>query len=217
MSSFLRGIQASPRALTRREPVAMLGDMQAVDTRVETRVFEGEAVARRTSLDEYDRLIAEGFFRDERVELLHGIVVRMSPSAPTHEDVVDRLGRLLTTALGARARIRIQNSFAAHGGSAPQPDIAVVEERSYAGGRPSKAFLVIEVAESSLNYDREIKAPLYGASEIPEYWIVDVVGEAIEVYTAPVDGRYSKMARVTTSVSPGAFPDLAVAVTSLFD
>lgn len=195
----------------------MLGGMQAVETRVETRVFKGEAVARRTSLDEYDRLIAEGFFCNERVELLHGIVVRMSPIGPSHEDVVDRLGRLLTTALGARARVRVQNSLAAHDGSAPEPDIAVVEERSYAGGRPSIAFLLIEVAESSLEYDREIKATLYAASEIPEYWIVDVVGKAIEVYTAAVDGRYSKMDRVTTSVSPGAFPDFAVTLASLFD
>jgi len=184
---------------------------------VETRVFEGEVVARRTSVDEYDRLIAEGFFRDERVELIHGIVVRMSPIGPTHEEVVDRLGRQLMAALGARARVRIQNSFAANDGSAPQPDIAVVEERSYAGGRPSKAFLLVEVADSSLAVDRGTKGPLYAASGVAEYWIVDVASKAIEVHSAPVDGRYSHVERVTTLVSPAAFADVVVTVASLFD
>lgn len=184
---------------------------------VETRVFEGDAVARRMSRAEYDRLVAEGFYANERVELIHGIAVRMSPIGPPHADVVDRLTELLITTLGPRARVRTQSSVVAGDESEPEPDLAVVPRASYAGAHPETAFFVIEVADSSLAYDRKTKAPLYAASGIPEYWIVDVAGKAIEVYTAPVDGRYSQVQRVTTSVSPAAFPDLVVTVASLFD
>jgi len=186
---------------------------------LEVPVFEGGAVARRMTRAEYDRLVELGFYQDERVELIHGIVVRMAPIGPLHSEVIDRLNLLLIRALGDRARVRVQNPTLADDESEPQPDFAIVPLKSYAKGHPAEAYFVIEVADSSLGYDRKTKAPLYAASGVPEYWIVDVKGKAIEVYSAPSAGLYAEMRRVELdgTMSPAAFPDFVVGVASLFD
>lgn len=186
---------------------------------VEVPVFEGTTVARRITRAEYDRLVKEGFFgEDERLELIHGIVVRMSPIGFEHCDLVDELNLRLVRRLGDRARIRIQNPTIADDESEPQPDIAVVPLGRYSKQHPERAYLVIEVADSSLIYDRKTKGPLYAASGVPEYWIVDVKGRAIEVYTSPKDGHYTSMERFDRagSVSPKAFPDFTLDVAELF-
>jgi Uma2 family endonuclease len=102
--------------------------------------------------------------------------------------------------------------------SEPEPDVAIVPNRSYAGSHPASAFLIVEVAESSLTYGRETKAPLYAASDVAEYWIVDVTGRAIEVFREPANGRYTSVRRagLDESLSPGAFPDVVVSVSALF-
>jgi Uma2 family endonuclease len=166
---------------------------------------------------EYDRLARLDFFRGEHVELVRGIVVAMSPIGPPHSNAVSRLDRLLHPRLLDRAVVRVQQPFVAHDDSEPEPDIAVVPLGSYAVAHPDRAPWIIEVAESSLEYDRETKGPLYAASGVPEYWIVDIAGRAIEVYTEPAAAGYARMRRVTEreSVAPAAFPDLAVTVADL--
>jgi Uma2 family endonuclease len=101
--------------------------------------------------------------------------------------------------------------------SEPEPDIAVVPEGRYADQHPSIALLTVEVAESSLEYDRETKAPVYAASSVDEYWIVDIVGRAVELYASPVAGRYTHTRRAVEgeSLNPAAFPDLSIDVTGL--
>src|SRR5262249_47960652 len=143
------------------------------------------AQPRRLARTEYGRMAELGFFRGERVELIHGIVIRMPPIGPQPADVVDRLNALFVRALGDRARVRVQQPFVANDDSEPEPDVAIVPSRSYSHGHPDRAFLIIEVAESSLAYDRETKAPLYAASGVDEFWIVDIEGRAIEVFTTP--------------------------------
>ena len=157
------------------------------------------------------------FFRGERVELIHGMVVRMSPIGPPHCEVVDRLVELLLPALARRARVRSQAPFLAWDDSEPQPDVAVVPVGSYGAQHPDRAHLVIEVADSSLEYDRKTKAPLYAASGVPEYWVVDLVARRIEVHADPKDGVYTTLrtAALGETVSPRAFPDVVVAVTAL--
>lgn len=177
------------------------------------------ARARRMSRAEYDRLVELGFFERERVELIHGMVVSMAPIGPPHSEVVTRLTERFIPALGHRARVRIQLPLIAWDDSEPEPDVAVVAPRSYASAHPEEAFLVVEVAESSLDYDRETKAPLYAASRVAEYWIVDVAGKAIEVYAQPENGRFTSVQRFGLGdvLHVGAFPDVSLAVRDLVE
>jgi Uma2 family endonuclease len=173
--------------------------------------------ARRLSRAEYDRMAELGFFHGQRVELIHGIPVWMPPIGPAHADVVDRLTALLVRGIGDRARVRIQQPFVAHDESEPEPDVAVVPPRNYASGHPESAFLIIEVAETSLEYDRETKAALYAASEVAEYWIVNLQARAIEIHAEASVGRYSHVSRATANarISPRMFPDIVVSLDDL--
>jgi Uma2 family endonuclease len=167
---------------------------------------------------EYERLVALGAFEDERVELLHGVLVDMSPNKPGHVSPIDRLTMILVPALVGRAIVRVQSPMAAGDESEPEPDLAVVPPGDYRQEHPAHALLVIEVALSSLNKDRHVKAPLYAASGFLEYWIVDVAGQAVEVHAAPADGVYARVTRhgAGDTLRPAAFPDLAVRVGDVF-
>jgi Uma2 family endonuclease len=173
---------------------------------------------RRFTRAEYDRLIELGFFRNERLELIHGTLLDMPPSGPPHATVVSRLNRLLVPPLLDRAEVRIQQPIYAHDESEPEPDVAVVPLGDYSKRHPEGAILLIEVAESSLEYDRDSKAPLYAASKVREYWIVDIPGRIIEVYTGPSDAGYERSRRAVAGerLSPEAFPDLVIDVASVF-
>lgn len=167
---------------------------------------------------EYDRLVALGAFEDERIELLHGVLVDMSPNDPEHVSPIDRLTMILAPALVGRAIVRIQSPLIAHDDSEPEPDVAVVPLGDYSREHPSKALLVIEVAVSSLRKDRQVKGPLYAASGFGEYWIVNVADKVVEVHREPRTNEYA----FTTScglgdvLHPEAFPTLEVAVAALF-
>jgi Uma2 family endonuclease len=176
------------------------------------------ATPRPLTRDEYDRIAQLGLFLGERVELIHGIVVRMSPIGPPHSEVVDRLTEVLLRGVARRARVRIQQPFLAWDESEPEPDVAVVPSGSYAARHPDGALLIIEVADTPLDYDRETKGPLYAASSVPEYWIVDLAQRRIEVRTDPRGGRYEqvRMASLGDTCAPGAFTDVEVSVSDLF-
>lgn len=176
------------------------------------------AEPRRISSREYRRMAELGFFEGERVELVHGTVVRMSPIGPAHADPVDLLTEVLVLALAGRARVRVQQPLLAADDSEPEPDVAVVPLRRHAREHPHEAYLVVEVADSSLLYDRETKVPLYAASGVPEVWIVDVGARAIEVYTGLTGGRYADVTRheLGEVVRPKAFPEVEVAVSEVF-
>jgi Uma2 family endonuclease len=167
---------------------------------------------------EYDRLVATGLFHDERVELIRGIVVKMSPNGPAHADPIDVLTRHFVRALGDRAVVRVQLPFAASDDSEPEPDLALVPPRRYADSHPSQAFLVIEVADTSLDHDRLTKAPLYASSGVPEYWIVDVNARRIEVFDAVAGGKYSRVRSLAVGerIAPAAFADATLGVADLF-
>jgi Uma2 family endonuclease len=163
---------------------------------------------------EYEQLTALGAFGDERIELLEGVLVPMSPIGPRHSSAIDLLNVLFVRALSERARIRVQNPFAASDISEPQPDLLVAPLADYLDEHPSVALLVIEVAESSLARDRGTKLRIYAARGIPEYWIVDVATRRIEVYREPSDDGYAS-ARVFErgeSIRLLGFPDVTVRV-----
>ena len=148
---------------------------------------------RRLRRAEYDRLVEEGAFADERVELIRGVIIRMPPQGPTHTSPIDRLTELLVLKLSGRARVCVQGPLIAPDDSEPEPDLAVIPPGDYDDAHPSVAWLVIEVAESSLSYDRLTKAPLYAAMGVPEYWIVNVREAAIEVHRQPEGDRYARV------------------------
>jgi Uma2 family endonuclease len=163
---------------------------------------------------EYERMVELGLFEDERVELLAGQLIEMSPQGEPHAFVVAELGAQLTVALVGRARVRQHSPLALSDDSVPEPDIAVVPLDSDGSRRPDWAHLVVEVSDSSLRKDRDAKGPLYAAAGIPEYWIVNLVDGVLEVYTDPTPSGYQ--ARETygrdAEVAPRAFPDVMVRV-----
>jgi Uma2 family endonuclease len=166
---------------------------------------------------EYDKLIELGAFQNEKIELLEGLLVPMSPIGPPHSSAVQMLSEFFMVALLGRATVRIQNPFAALELSEPEPDVAVVPAGVYNTAHPDRAYLIIEVAESSLAVDRGVKQRLYAACEVPEYWIVNVAQRCIEVYTEPANGSYTKVARYEAgqSLRPIHFPDLEVRVSDV--
>src|SRR3954469_19367427 len=118
---------------------------------------------------EYDQLVSLGAFQNERIELLEGALVAMSPIGAPHSSAVQKLTRLLVLALEGRAAVRCQSSFAAQDYSEPEPDFAVVPLGEYDTDHPHEAYLIIEVADSSLDIDRGKKLRVYANCGVPEY------------------------------------------------
>ncbi len=166
---------------------------------------------------EYDHLVELGAFERERVELVHGIVVRMTPQGPPHAAPIGRLTAVLVARLGDRALVRVQLPLNGPGDSEPEPDVAVVAPGDHDVAHPSAAHLVVEVSLSSLPYDRGTKAPLYAAMGVPEYWIVDVVAGVIEIHTEPSASGYAsqRTARRGETIHLLAFPDAAIEVSAI--
>lgn len=167
---------------------------------------------------EYDRLVERGVFEDERIELLRGELVQMSPQGPLHAHVATCLGHILFKALGERAWVRLHSPLAVSDDSEPEPDLAVVPRTGYRGEHPTSAYLVIEVADSSLPRDRGIKAKLYAECGIPEYWIIHAMERVIEVYTSPERGAYRvvTMKRHDDTIALITFPDVQISLDSIF-
>jgi Uma2 family endonuclease len=165
---------------------------------------------------EYDRLVELGVFGDERVELLYGFLVAMSPHGALHAGITARLHALLVLGLGDRAEVRSHSPLAVSGDSEPEPDLAIVPQGSLRS-HPDAAHLVVEVAASSLQKDRVVKARLYGEAGIPEYWIVNLEARTVEVRRDPRAGQYASLATFGTgdTIAPQAFPDVKVALAEL--
>ena len=179
----------------------------------ETSDNEAQRPLRRT---EYDQLVREGFFVDDKIELLRGRMVPMSPQGTGHAETLRRLNRLLNAALLERADIQVQSPIAASDESEPEPDIAVIPRGTYLDDHPSQAFLIVEIAESSIARDRR-KANIYASMKIPEYWLVDVKRRIVEVRTEPEGGEYLRVVprRDEDSITLTAFPDVALRVSDI--
>jgi Uma2 family endonuclease len=168
---------------------------------------------------EYDRLIAAGILQeDERVELIDGEIVEMAPISIRHAARVNVLSALFLRRVGDRAIVSVQNPIRLGERSEPQPDVTLLRRRAdhYASALPTAAdiLLLIEVADSSLEYDRTVKLPLYAQAGIPEVWIVNLTENHIEVYTQPENGAYTHAQRAARgeTLTATTLPDLRVAV-----
>lgn len=163
---------------------------------------------------EYERLVEIGSFEDQRIELLEGVLVEMSPQDAAHAAVISRLTRLLVRKVSSDADVRIQSPLAISPVSEPEPDVAVVPRGDHDRRHPSSAHLVIEVSAASLRKDREVKTRLYASAGIPEYWIVNLVDGVVEVHRTPLHGRYSTVSThgAGDSVTLAALPSVKLRV-----
>lgn len=167
------------------------------------------------SVTDYHRMVDAGILtEDDPVELVEGEILRMAPVGSRHAAHVKRLNRLLTPKLADRAVVAVQDPIYVNDFSEPEPDLAILRPREdfYAAAhpRPEDVFWLIEVSHSSLDFDREVKLPLYARHRIPELWVVDVASAVLHVFSAPEDGDYSVHSAVKRgeSLTPRAFPDL---------
>lgn len=152
------------------------------------------------------------FAEDDRVELLDGEIVQMSPIGIPHSSSVDRLNAFFSRRLGRRAIIRVQGPIILDRWSEPQPDLSVLAPRTdfygHAQPRPRDVLLAIEVMDSSRGYDRTLKLPLYARAELREVWLVDLKAEVIERYRKPALRGYRERAEFHRGsiLTPLAFP-----------
>jgi Uma2 family endonuclease len=147
---------------------------------------------------EYEALGSLGMFDDEQVELLEGDVVYAAEEGPPHAAVCTRLARVLFDAIPAgEGEIRVGNPFALSELSEPEPDFLVAQPHpdSYRTGHPATASLVIEVAQTSRRRDLGVKARLYAAADVPDYWVVDVERKEIVVHRDPTGGTFGTVTR----------------------
>ena len=177
-----------------------------------------QGVRHRFTVDEYHKMAQVGIFQeDDRVELLEGEIVEMAPIGSRHAACVKRLNQLFSDRLGGRAITGVQDPVRIGEHSEPQPDLTLLRPRPdfYSTGHPGPedVLLVIEVADTTQDYDREVKMPLYARSGIPEAWLVDLVEDCIEVYRRPTPEGYREVRMVQREerVSVQAFPDLMLA------
>ncbi|MEW4567726.1 Uma2 family endonuclease [Tautonia sp. JC769] len=176
----------------------------------------------RFTVDDYHRLAELGFLHeDARVELVEGDLIAMSPIGPRHADVVDRLVELLVPLLLRRAIVRVQNPLRLDEHSEPEPDLMLVNcrEGRYASAhpRPDDVLLLIEVMDSSADYDRGTKLGLYARFAVTEVWLIDLTEQRIELHRSPNEGTYTE--RLIRSrgqtVAPTRFPDVELDVDAI--
>ncbi|WP_295883676.1 Uma2 family endonuclease [uncultured Thiohalocapsa sp.] len=177
----------------------------------------------RFSVDEYLRMGETGILtEDDRVELIDGEIVDMPPIGLPHSGAVNRVANLFSRRLGERVILSIQNPVKIGDFSLPQPDIALLRPRedfySTAYPAPDDILLLVEVAESSVRYDREKKLPLYAAAGILESWLVDIPAGKLTLYREPAADGYRTAVEATdlNGVAPAALPDCALDLRGLF-
>ena len=182
-----------------------------------------ELKRRRFTLEEYHRMGEVGIFHeDDRVELIEGEIVEMSPIGSGHAATVDRITRLFSSRLGERAIVRVQSPILFSDlVSEPQPDVTLLVSRSdfYFSRHPgpSDIFLVVEVMDSTVAYDRGVKLALYARAGIVEVWLVDLNTRDVDVYRRPRARNYAESRKVPPSepLSIQAFPDVVFTASDL--
>jgi Uma2 family endonuclease len=151
---------------------------------------------RRFNVTEYHLMLEAGILsEDDRVELIDGDIIVMSAIGAAHGECVDALNELLTQQVRGIARVRVQGSIRVNDASEPEPDIALLRRRRHRQEVPAtgEVYLVIEVADSSRDYDLGAKLPFYAANGIAEVFLVDVVNDVVERHTEPRDGTYQRV------------------------
>ena len=177
---------------------------------------EALAAGRRFTVDEYLALGAAGVLaKEERIELLDGEIICMAPIGNRHRNSVNWSADLMREAIGRRAMVQVQAPIQLDDFTMPEPDIAVIRRRSIndiAPALPPDVYLLVEVADSSLEFDLGEKLARYAAAGIPEVWIANLRAGELVVNTEPEGSAYTNVRVIPLdgSVSPQAFPDVAL-------
>lgn len=175
---------------------------------------------RNFSRAEFDKMIDVGVLgEDEHVELVDGRIVRMSPEGPGHAGTIDLCADVLRRLFADGYTVRVQHPLVFDPDGEPEPDLAVVpgKPRAHLTEHPRAAVLIVEVADSSLEYDRRDKARLYARAGVPEYWIVNLRDRTIEVHRDPSPAGYGAVSSIEASgeITPLAAPGATISATSL--
>lgn len=160
-----------------------------------TAILQEPVQRKRFSVADYHRMGEAGIFgEDDRVELIEGEIIEMTPIGSPHGGRVKQLNRLLAQAVGERAVIAVQDPVVLGERSEPEPDLALLRPRAdfytESHPRPPDVWLLIEVADTSLAFDRDVKVPLYARHGIPEVWLVDIEHRQVLRFAVPRDGVY---------------------------
>ncbi len=177
----------------------------------------------RLTVHDFHRMGEAGILPVEgRLELIEGEIIAMAPIGSRHAAIVKQLNTLFVRAAGARFIVSVQDPILLGEHSEPEPDLALIQPRedfyALALPRADKVLLIVEVADTTLRYDREIKIPLYARHGIPEVWLIDVEGRALTIFETPADGRYRDEHRVQplSGLVPKALPGVEVDLSRLF-
>jgi len=181
-----------------------------------------QLLTRKFTIKDYYKMAESGIFTEnDRVELIRGEIIEMSPIGIKHSICILSLNTLLAEKLKQRALINIQNPIQLDDNSEPQPDVVLLKNPidTYRKRHPQPAdiLLIIEVADTTVKYDREVKIPLYAEANIPEVWLVDINNNCVEVYRQPTPDGYQNMQKFTAeqSLSILAFPDIIITVNEI--
>ncbi len=170
---------------------------------------------RKFTVEQYYQMAATGILApDERVELIEGEVIEMAPIGPRHAMCVDRIDEVMREKLGRTVHIRAQNPIRLSNITEPQPDITVAKRADYSTHHPvgEDVLLAIEVSDSTLEKDRTLKQKAYANANIPEFWIVNLPEDVVEVYRSPAGDGYQEVKLVSREdqVSPQLLPNLTL-------
>lgn len=174
----------------------------------------------RLTVDDYYKMGAAGIFTEkDRVELIDGEIIDMAPIGAQHAYLLNRLNRIFSKQISDTALIRIQDPIHLNHHNEPEPDLVLVANKNYSTHHPGpkETLLVIEIADSSLAYDLEIKTPLYAKHNIPEVWIIDLGSKFIHTYQQPKDGTYQQHNSCDKGhLSPSLVSDLVLNIDDLW-
>lgn len=186
-------------------------------------VARPELKRRHFTVDEYHRMAKAGILHeDDRIELIEGELIEVAAVGSRHMACVMDLGDLFHDQLRGRARVSIQNPVRLSSRSEPEPDLAILRPRPDRYRRsipqPEDVLLLIEVSDTTLAYDRGRKLPLYAAAGIPELWIADLPRRRFLIHRQPSGRSYADVATIKQgTLTPSAFPDIAIPIDALFD
>jgi len=177
---------------------------------------------RHFTVDEFYRMAEIGIFtEDDRVELIEGDIIELDPVTPLHASCVMRFNHFLGRKTNNEYIMSVHNPVRLNEYSETLPDISLLKRRDdfYAGGHPTPpdVLLIIEVADTSLDYDRNIKVPLYARAGIPEVWVVDLASEAVEVFVEPQKGAYQtiRTAKRGESITAQEIASLTISIDTI--
>jgi Uma2 family endonuclease len=182
-----------------------------------------QLLTRKFTVEQYHKMADVGILtEDDRVELIKGEILEMSPIGLKHAASVKRLNSIFQRKLGNKTIIGVQDPIQLNDNSAPQPDVTLLKPRidfyETEIPKPEDILLIVEVADTTIHYDRDIKIPLYAENGILEVWLIDINNQSLTIYRQPTKEGYQiiQTLDITHKLSPLAFPDVTININEIF-